>query len=249
MFHVKPGDHTSDVRDALSRESIERALGAHGISSTSVQAETLSKHATLVLDANREFNLTRITDAGDVLELHIVDSALATAAVVAAPLGSLVDLGSGPGYPGIVLCVLSGRRTMLVESVGKKSAFLSSAVSQLGIDASVYAGRAEDLARERDSEFACVVARAVAPLASLVELAAPLLILRGRLVALKARPSDEEIASGVRAAAQCGMRQVAAEGIELSEGQTRTLVIYERVGGSRIKLPRRTGLAQHAPLS
>jgi 16S rRNA (guanine527-N7)-methyltransferase len=249
MFHVKPQDSYSNAAEPLSSPSIRRLLAAHNIEATEAQSKALAKHARMVLEANREFNLTRISDPLDVLTLHILDSALAVSAVTATPAGPVADLGSGPGYPGIVAAILTGRPTVLVESVRKKARFLTSVAKEIGYDVAVYADRAEELARERNESFACVIARALAPLPSLVELAAPLLIEDGRLVAMKARLTEDELKSGLEAARICGMRQVELLTSEFAAAHLRTLVIYERSGPSRIRLPRRIGLAQRAPLA
>jgi len=224
-------------------------LAAYRIEATETQSAALARHADMVLAANQEFNLTRIRDPLDVLTLHILDSAVALSAVAAAPAGRLADLGSGPGYPGIVAAILTGRPVTLVESVRKKATFLERVADELKLDAEVYAGRAEVLAHERPRGFACVIARALAPLPSLVELAAPLLIDSGQLVAMKARPTEQELASGLEAARLCGMRQVELLATELDATHLRTLVIYQRAGRPRIALPRRIGLAQRAPLA
>lgn len=249
MFHVKPNEETPLTADPLSCRAIRQALAQHGIATTDWQSEALAKHAAMVLEANRDFNLTRISSPADVLTLHVVDSAVAVAAVSAAPAGPVADLGSGPGYPGFVVAILSGRQAVLVESVRKKASFLERVAAELDIGVSVYANRAEELARERGGSFACVVARALAPLPSLVELAAPLLIDGGRLVAMKARPAENELASGLEAARLCGMRQVELVTLELAATHLRTLVVYERVGPPNDALPRRIGLAQRAPLA
>lgn len=249
MFHVKPHGESPFGAEPLSRLSIQRALLLHGIVATEDQSESLARHAAMVLDANREFNLTRISDPADVEMLHVVDSALAVAAVATAPRGPIADLGSGPGYPGIVVAILTGRPTVLVESVRKKANFLERVATALDIDVRVYPDRAEDLARARPGTFACVIARALAPLPSLVELAAPLLSDEGRLVAMKARPAEEELRSGLEAARLCGMSLVEERPIALSPAHLRTAVVYERIGPSTIALPRRIGLAQRAPLA
>jgi 16S rRNA (guanine527-N7)-methyltransferase len=203
----------------------------------------------MVLEANREFNLTRIKEPADVELLHILDSATVVASVSRAPNGAVADLGSGAGYPGMVVAILTQRPMVLVESVRKKANFLSCAAEELDVDVTVYADRAETLALERAGGFACVISRAVAPLPSLVELAAPLLVDGGRLVAMKARPSDDEFASGREAARLCGMKEIEVAPVSLSATHVRTLVIYERVGTARVPLPRRIGLAQRAPLA
>lgn len=94
-----------------------------------------------------------------------------------------------------------------------------------------------------------MTARAVAPLASLVELAAPLLCAGGTLVALKGSPTATEIESGLRAAAVVGLAFKSRRDFLLPGGdEQRCVIVYESVRKSSVLLPRREGLAQHAPL-
>lgn len=248
MFHVKPGGDIAPP-DPLSSTSILHAVEDLGIGVTDVQAAELALHARMVLQANREFNLTRISSPADVLTLHVLDSALALEDIRRAPEGPVADLGSGAGYPGVVIAVLSTKHVLLVESVKKKARFLADVASEMGADIEVYADRAEQLACERGASFACVVARALAPLPSLVELAAPLLFIGGRLIAMKAQPDDSELEAGRATASLCGMRETAVRSLILRGTHTRTLVVYERLGRPGLALPRRTGLAQRCPLA
>ncbi len=228
--------------------SIQKALGSIGLSPTSDQCVKLSRHASMVLHANKQFNLTHITEPRCFAELHVLDSATIVTSLPAAPYGPIADLGSGSGYPGIVVAILTRRDTVLVESVKKKANFLRSCADELALNATVYTDRAESLAQERAGNFACVTARAVAPLASLIELASPLLVDGGRLVAMKARPTSEELTSGSIVAGLCGMEEIERVSVNTSSNQQRILIIYERTGSARVSLPRRIGLAQRDPL-
>lgn len=243
MFHVKP---TAD--DILAPSSVVAAIGDVGCRLNEAQAASVTRHALMMLDANKHVNLTRITSPEAVLRLHIVDS-LAWLQHVAAVRGPLVDIGSGAGYPGVPLAVVLGLRTVLCESVQKKANFLRSVLSEIDCGAEVYAGRAEDLAAERGAFAQTVVARAVAPVASLVELAAPLLGAGGRLIALKGAPTTEEIARGRSAAEVCGLELSGARSYALPGGEEmRTAVEFVKTRAPRIKLPRQPGKAQREPL-
>jgi 16S rRNA (guanine527-N7)-methyltransferase len=248
MFHVKPQGHTDDL-GALSAAAVAEALGDVGVTVSGEQAEALGLHARMVVEANTHFNLTRISQPSDVLIFHIVDSALALHALQGSPVGAFADLGSGPGYPGVVLAVLSGRPAVLVESVKKKAGFLTEVALRLDSDIEVVAERAEQLAVARPSGFVAVVARAVSSLPALVELAAPLLALNGRLVAMKGRPETSELVAGRRASELCGMTEVAVVSLALGPLHARTLVVYEKRSQPKILLPRHVGLAQRSPLA
>jgi 16S rRNA (guanine527-N7)-methyltransferase len=249
MFHVKQStDSYEPTGDALCADDVLRGLLDVGVAASAKQANLLARHAQLVAEANRSFNLTRVTSSEEVLRLHIGDSATALPFVEAAPSGTVLDLGSGAGYPGVVLSVLSDRNLVLVESVTKKANFLRSVASELSLNAVVLDIRAEELALESPAAYSCVVARAVSALPSLIELASPLLAVGGRLVCMKAKPSQEELDSGAFAAGRCGMRLLENSQFELPGGESRSIVVYERRGKAHEKLPRRSGMAQRHPL-
>lgn len=239
MFHVKHNDHHIDPTRVAS------ALAEVGVAASSVQADLLAKHASLVLDANATMNLTRITDPADVIELHIQDSLLPMA-LVDMTQGSVADIGSGAGYPGIPLAIM-GCKLTLCESVKKKATFLSETVEALGLHCSVVALRAEELGEIQPSAFSIVTARAVSSLPALVELSAPLLSPGGCLVAMKGRLQAAEWEQADRVSELCGMGRTAMLEYCLPRGDQRSLYVYERTGTARIALPRRPGMAQRQP--
>jgi len=240
MFHVK--HHTK----ILTPTWATAAAAEVGVSITAWQAQQLVRHAQLVLEWNASRNLTRIVDPDDVCVLHVADS-LAFLPHFPQLRGRMVDLGSGAGYPGIPLAIV-GHDVTLCESVQKKAAFLEHAVVALGLQAGVFAGRAEDLARTQAGTFDVVVARAVSSLASLAELAAPLLREDGYLIALKGVPDAAEFDRGRAAGVTVGMEEIARERYVLQRGEERTAVQYVRRGPVKISLPRRAGMAQRHPL-
>lgn len=242
MFHVK---HLTESFD-LTPESVRAACEGAEVPVSLVQAAAMVKHARLVVDANTRMNLTRLTTPEEVLSLHIVDS-VAFLPLVAPLAGRVIDIGSGAGYPGIPLAILNADVT-LCESVKKKAAFLESVVRELGLPCDVEPLRAEELAAARPADASVVVARAVSSTAALIELAAPLLRTRGRLIALKGVPDEEELGQAMRAASLCGMRQQSRTEYTLPTAELRTVLVFEKVARARIGLPRRPGTAQRQPL-
>lgn len=240
--------HVAD-QPVIQPEQVSEELARAGAVVSPEQALLIARHANAVLTANQTMNLTRVMDADGVLRLHIVDSATALAALAACPAGPLVDIGSGAGYPGFVLEILSGRPTTLVESVKKKAVFLAETATILDLPTTVLGERAEDVARQTPAAYACVVARAVSSLPSLVELAAPLLFKKGQLIAMKGPLGSDELLRGDAAAALCGMSRSSLSTFELTQGEKRTIVCYSKTGHPTQALPRRTGLAQRHPLT
>jgi 16S rRNA (guanine527-N7)-methyltransferase len=227
---------------------------SHGMTELGLDAEArlvaaLALHTRRVLEVNKVMNLTSIAE-DEFVPLHILDSLSVLRFVDGEPSGGFADLGSGAGYPGVALAIVSGRPVSLVESVRKKAAFLEAVCEELRLEATVHPIRAEELALQRPGMFGLITARALSSLPSLVELAAPLLALSGALVCMKGKADAAELERGDRAADLCGLRRETTLPVRVpGVGAERTIVIYRRVGDSRSRLPRRNGLAQRQPLA
>ncbi len=210
--------------------------------------ELLQRHLELVLEANKKTNITRISSWDEGMVLHVQDSLLGLEELSEAPDGWYADIGTGAGYPGIPLAIETGRKTLLVDSVGKKTAILDSFIAELGLDqVSTYTGRIEDLAREHPYEFAAITARALAQLSVLMELAAPLLQLGGKLICYKANLKPSELDHALLLQDTVGLKLVSDRSFVLDDYQRR-IVTFEKVKRESIQLPRKTGLAQKRPL-
>ena len=243
------------MQDRYSKERCVEVLRAALFSTNVVvserQLELLATHLMLVIQKNEQINLTRITNLEDAAYLHVVDSLLLWPSFEAAPAGKFVDIGTGAGFPGIPLAIATGRKALLVDSVGKKVNAVGEFIQALGLQnrAEARQARIEPLGKELRGQFSVVCARAVAQTNVLVEYAAPLLGKGGRLVVAKARPTEEELTTAKRAAKVCGLRYVSRETFELpGERGHREILSYERVGNPSIKLPRAVGMAKHHPL-
>ena len=216
-----------------------------------VAQELMGQYLDLILESNKTTNLTRITSRDEALVLHIEDSLVGLEEVSEAPEGLYGDLGSGGGFPGVPLALATGRETVLVDSVKKKMAIVQQAVNQLGLGRQITtcSDRIEDLALDRPGSFSVLTARALSRLVALLELSSPLLVKGGRLVCYKAQLSDEEMQEARAVEDLLGMRLVSQRETMLSDGETRrTIVVFEKVGKAKLKLPRRIGAAQKTPL-
>ena len=231
---------------------LEGELESFGISFTKEQIENLLKHLTLLGEKNKVLNLTRIVDMETAVTLHVVDSLLPLACEqISLNKDSLfLDIGTGGGFPGVPLGIMTGAAGVLVDSVGKKVSAVNEFLGALGLTR--LQGRhirVEDLAREVPATFDYVFARAVAQTNVLIEYASPLLKNEGILVVQKGRPEDSEIEAAIRAAEICGMRVVSRETFELQhELGHREILTYKKVSKPKIKLPRRNGQAKSDPL-
>jgi 16S rRNA (guanine527-N7)-methyltransferase len=219
--------------------------------------DQLQQFVALLLTRNQQMNLTRIVEPAEVERRHLLDS-LTCAMPVLDRLATgeelrCIDVGSGGGLPGLPLAIVFPTlQTTLLESVGKKAAFLHEAVTALGLDrVSVRTGRAEDAARvpaERDA-YDLVVARALAPLPVALELCLPFARPGGIVVLPRGSDLASQLADGRLAAGQLAARLRPPLPLDLEElPPGRSLVIADKVGPTPRRFPRRTGLAAKEPL-
>ena len=212
--------------------------------------QLIDRYMEQVLEVNKTLNLTRIEDSKHARLLHIEDSLAGLDELNQAPEGRYVDLGSGGGFPGVPLGVVSERQTLLVDSVKKKMAAVQSILDSLGISSiSTYDGRIEELALQQAERFSVATARALAKLSVLMELSSPLLKKGGMLICYKAQLSDEELDNALRLQSYLGMKLKSDRDFLLSDNEThRRIIVFEKVKQPGLKLPRRVGLAQKKPL-
>ena len=165
----------------------------------------------------------------------------------------MADIGSGAGFPGLPLAIARpGVAFDLIESVRRKCEFMEAAARQLGLErVTVVNSRAEDWARgEARERYDAVLARALAPLAVLVEYAGPLLGPGGRLIAWKGERDSAEEHGGEEAAAAVGLRAAGIERVHPFPGsRAHNLHLYEKVSVTPPAFPRRTGAARKHPLA
>jgi 16S rRNA (guanine527-N7)-methyltransferase len=193
---------------------------------------------------------TTVVEPERAVDVHLADSlvALDLERVRAARL--IADLGAGAGLPGLPLAVaLPEARVVLVESVGRKAAFMDRCIAAMGLhNAEVVALRAEEW---HAGSGACdvVTARALAPLNVLAEYAAPLLREGGVLVAWKGRRDEEEERDASVAAARLGLAVQEVRAVEpFPEAQARHLVVLRKIAPTPEGFPRRPGMARKRPL-
>lgn len=217
----------------------------------SEQRELIEEHLRLVIDENKRVNLTRIDSLADAMLLHVEDSLAGLGELNEAPTGLYGDLGSGAGYPGIPLAIASGRKTTLVDSRKKKMDVMQGVIAQLGLtdQISVFAGRAELLARTQSKRYAALTARALSQLPTLLELASPLLQSGGVLICYKAQLSDKEHDDALRILPLVGMDVKSDRSFILGGEYQRRVIVFEKKSEAKVKLPRQEGMAQKHPLS
>ncbi len=207
------------------------------------------KFASLLLDFNERCNLTAITDRDGVYCKHFYDS---IAPERFFPRGaSVAEVGSGGGFPSIPLKIYRpDLKFTLIESTGKKCAFLKDAVEKLEIDnMRVVNARAEEMGKSSEfrEKFDVAEARAVAALNSLCEYCMPLVKVGGLFIAYKGA-ADEEIGAAQNAVRILGGAIENIEKYSLPDGSRRTVVVIKKIKPTPPQYPRGRGLERKSPL-
>jgi 16S rRNA (guanine527-N7)-methyltransferase len=182
-----------------------------------------AKHLDLITDANRHFNLTRITNPREAAIKHVVDSVLPWRLFAGAR--HVLDAGTGAGYPGIPLAlILPSVRFTLSESVGKKARFVESVVKELDLrNVDVAGQRAEGIILTPRPDV--LTARAIAPIARAAALFAPLLKQGTRALLFKGPDAQTEIDQAAAELRKHSLRALVIERYKLPDGLgSRTIV-------------------------
>ncbi len=212
------------------------------------QAETLLQYADLLLAANAKVNLTAITDPEEIRIKHLVDSLSITS--IPELRGSVADVGSGPGFPGVVIAaVKSDCSVTLIEATAKKLSFCLQTAQDLGIPIHGVHGRAEELARGALREsFDAVTARAVAPLPSLCEFCLPLVKVGGSMIAMKGPTIEEEITNAGAAIQELGGELICVRRLFLPDGSDRSVAVIGKKRSTPDNYPRNGKKIRENPL-
>jgi len=254
---VVPAEPLPDAMMPLLRQG---AI-ALGLPLTDTQVRQFELYARLLVEWNDRFNLTAITDYGDIQVKHFLDC-LAGWPVVLEEVGAehplvrplhLADIGTGAGFPGLPLKIVAPRlKLTLVDGTGKKIQFLHHVVEELGLrNVEVVQGRAEELGHNNAfrGQFDLVTARAVAPMNALAEYLLPLVRRGGYAVVYKGAAAGEEFME-----ARAAIEQLGGETTRLAPVQVpllderRFVLLVKKVRPTPIQFPRGQGLARKKPL-
>ncbi len=234
------------------RHALDAGLASLSLDVPGAARLAVDGHIRLLLAWTAAINLTAIRDPATAATAHVVDSLSAVRVLRGMGAERFIDLGSGGGLPGIPLAAtLPATEALLVEPIGKKARFLTTAVDAIGLTGTVRVAnaRGEDLARDprRRGTWPVVTARAVASLGELVELAFPLLVDGGHLVAWKRGDVGDERTAALRA-----IRALGGGGIEIVEVGAdglagHVLVVVTRRGDVPDRYPRDPATRKRQP--
>jgi len=224
-----------------------------GESTTPQILNAFAQYQSELLTWNAQFNLTAIRSAEEIESKHFMDALSLLPTLRRYQIRSLIDVGSGAGFPGIPLKIVQpDLRLVLVESVEKKAVFCKHILQILDLnDAEVVVDRAEALGQNKlyREQFDCAVARAVAALPVLLEYLLPLVRVEGIVIAQKSASVEEEIAQAKNACAILGGREMQIEQVTIpGVDAPRNLVIIQKIKPTPAGYPRRVGTPAKKPL-
>lgn len=228
--------------------TVESALAAQGIVLDPGDGERLRRYLELLLEANERFNLTAVRDPTEAWTRHVQDSLSLVPFLASSEARTVMDVGSGGGLPGVPLAiVLPGVAFTLLETTGKKAAFLREAATALGLaNVTVLQARAEEAGQNHHTyreRFDAVVSRAVGPLAVLLELTVPFAREGGHVLAIKGERAAVEVEESKQA-----LHLLHAHAVDLVRTPTGTVVVVEKVRKTPRSYPRLPGEPKRRPL-
>lgn len=211
------------------------------------------RYQELILDWNEKVNLTSITDPQDFVKKHYVDSAVLCSFEQLSQAKSIIDVGTGAGFPGIPLAILHpDKKFLLMDSLNKRIRIISEIAGEIGLkNVSFLHGRAEELAQKKEyrERFDLCVSRAVANLAVLSEYCLPFVTVGGWFTPYKTGSVDHELTESGRAIGLLGgqlieNKELRIKGYDLDH----RILLIKKIKQTPAKYPRKAGTPAKEPL-
>ncbi|TDT50491.1 16S rRNA (guanine(527)-N(7))-methyltransferase RsmG [Fonticella tunisiensis] len=237
-----------DIRDLL----IDGAR-KYNIDIDDEKIEKLIAYKKILVEWNKRINLTSIIDDEGIAKKHFIDSMSLFKSGKIDDNSTLIDVGTGAGFPGIVVKIMNpDLKVVLLDSLNKRINFLNEVISQLGLkDIETIHGRAEDIARRdgyRES-FDIATARAVANMTVLSEYCLPFVKVGGYFIAMKGPSAEEEVNMAKNAIGTLGGRYLEIINAEIPGDELEhKIVIVEKIKNTDRKYPRKAGLVEKKPI-
>ena len=224
-----------------------------GLEISEEQANQFMKYYEMLIETNKVMNLTAITELDEVIIKHFIDSLLVAKKINVNNFDSLIDVGTGAGFPGIPIKIMFPEiRVVLLDSLNKRLKFLNNVIDELGLESiETVHGRAEDIARKEEfrEQYDLCVSRAVANLSTLSEYCIPFIAKNGKFISYKSSISSEEIQNAKSAIKILGGAVVEEKTVHLPcSDMDRTFVVVNKTNNTGKKYPRKAGTPSKEPL-
>ena len=230
---------------------IKNEFLANNILLTDEQASKFKDYYEMLIETNKVMNLTAVTEFEDVVRKHFIDSIMISRVLDVEKIRSVVDIGTGAGFPGIPLKIVYPHISLaLVDSLGKRVRFLQAVVDKLKLtDTVTVHSRSEDLAHNRKyrEKFDLCTARAVAAMNVLSEYCLPYVKEGGYFSAYKSGNIADEIENAGKAIKVLGGKVENAEIFDFYN-MKRSIVLVKKIKKTSTKYPRKAGLPSKSPI-
>ncbi len=234
----------------INRSRLAKLFNGIGIRLSETQLQSFDRYARLLLEWNEKINLTAITDGEGIEQKHFLDSVLPFTKVQLPQGYSVIDIGTGAGFPSCPLKIVrSDIKLTLLDSLNKRINFLETLSDEIGLEAQCIHGRAEELAKgDMREAFDCAAARAVARLNVLCEYCLPYVKVGGEFIALKGSSGREELDEAENAVKTLGGEVERFEEYCLPCGDKRSLIVIRKTRPTDTRYPRNKGQMTKKPL-
>ena len=228
-------------------------LNAIGIALSNLQIQHFITYYEMLVEKNKVMNLTAITDFDEVIEKHFEDSLSLIQAVDLRKSQTVIDLGTGAGFPGIPLAIMNeSLKITLVDSLNKRLIFLQEVINELNLkNVELVHARAEEFGQNKKyrEKFDISTSRAVANLSTLSEYLIPLVKENGKILCMKASDAEEEIEQAKKAMNVLGGTIKNVEIFNLPQSDIgRTIITIEKIKNTPAKYPRKAGTPSKEPI-
>ncbi len=218
---------------------------------TEKQLEQFRTYYEMLVEKNKVMNLTGITEWDEVLEKHFLDSISLIRAIDLNQELTVMDMGTGAGFPGIPLKIAFPKlKVTLADSLNKRVLFLQEVIDELGLEGiEAIHGRAEDLAQDKSyrEQYDLSVSRAVANLSTLSEYCLPFVKIGGQFISYKSSECEEEVTASKSAVFLLGGKIVNTIKFDLGDSG-RSFIVIDKVKGTPKIYPRKAGTPSKKPL-
>lgn len=234
-------------------QKLKKEISKLGIELTEKQCQQFLRYYEILVEWNSFMNLTAITDYDEVVTKHFADSLELVKILDLSKDYSVLDLGTGAGFPGIPLkIVFPHLKVTLLDSLNKRVKFLNEVISQLGLtEITAIHGRAEDYGRDKlyREQYELCVSRAVANLATLSEYCLPYVKKQGYFVAYKSGKIEEEVENSRKAVSVLGGKIEQVESFQLADTDMgRSFVMIRKCKETSKEYPRTAGKPSKEPI-
>lgn len=230
-------------------ELLSRYAEENGISLPLQAIDQFDRYGRFLLEYNEKVNLTAITNPAEVVTKHFIDSL--SILTLLRPAGTLLDVGSGAGFPGMPLQIaLPPLKVSLLDGHRKKLDFLAQLSALLGVSPVLVHKRAEEAGQDKAlrEQFDTVTARAVASLNLLAEYCLPLVKVGGHMVAMKGPSAPEELNEAKKAIQLMGGTVETCKELTLPGGGQRVIIIIKKIWQTPPQFPRPFAKISKSPL-